>query len=293
MRWIETIWASLLATRFQPINASRRKARSRVETLHAVASIILIMSLSFIQQAKPQTSIILGSGLGNVADAFGIDAELPYADVPGLGNATVAGHAGRFVLATYEDKPLLIAQGRRHLYEGLSAHDVTKNVRFMHSLGVRRLIVTNAAGAICSTFSVGGLMLITDHLNLLGESPLIGAQFHDMSEAYSKAWQDRFHLAASALQVPLHEGVYAAVRGPQYETPAEIRMLRAMGADAVGMSTVPEVIQARALGMEVAGISMLTNWAAGLDAAPLNHAEVIRTGAQASFDLAALIKLAL
>lgn len=251
------------------------------------------MSLPLIQQARPETAIVLGSGLGAVAEAFGIEAEVSYADVPGLSQSTVPGHAGRFLLARLGDKPVLFAQGRRHLYEGLSAHEVAAGIRFMHGLGVRRVLLTNAAGAINRELQVGGLMLIRDHLNLLGQSPLIGAQFHDMTAAYSPAWRSRFHEAAAALSVTLLEGVYAAVLGPQYETPAEVQMLRVLGADAVGMSTAPEVIQARALGMEVAGLSLLTNWAAGLHGDALHHDEVVSMGQRAGADLAALLKLAL
>lgn len=252
------------------------------------------MSLALIQQARPETAIVLGSGLGAVAEAFGIEAELPYAAVPGLGAAGVPGHAGRFVLTRHEGKPLLFAQGRRHIYEGLTAFEVTAGIRFMHGLGVRRVVLTNAAGAICPRLQVGGFMLIRDHLNLLGQSPLTGGpHFIEMATAYSQAWRGQFQAAAAALALSLPEGVYAAVPGPQYETPAEIQMLRVIGADAVGMSTVPEVIQARALGMEVAGLSMLTNWAAGLDSTPLDHADVVRMGMLASQNLAALLKQAL
>jgi purine-nucleoside phosphorylase len=250
--------------------------------------------LATLQDARPETAIVLGSGLGAVAEAFGIEAEVSYADVPGLSASTVPGHAGRFVLARHGGKPILIAQGRRHLYEGLSAVEVTTSIRFMHSVGVKRVVLTNAAGAIHPSFEVGGLMLITDHLNLQGTTPLLGgAHFHDMSEVYSLAWRERFFRAAAQLQMPLHQGVYAALLGPQYETPAEIRMLRALGADAVGMSTVLESIQARALGMEVAGISMLTNWAAGLKPQTLDHAEVVAVGKQAAVQLADLLRLAL
>jgi len=252
------------------------------------------MSLTHLQQARPETAIVLGSGLGGIADALGIEAELPYADVPGLSASTVPGHAGRFVLTRVNGKPVLIAQGRRHLYEGLSAHEVTAGVRFMHTLGVRRIVLTNAAGAIKDSFAVGDLMLITDHLNLLGTTPMLGgAHFHDMSEVYSQAWRAEFLQAAEKLALPLHQGVYAATLGPQYETPAEIRMMRTLGADAVGMSTVPEAIQARALGMEVAGISMLTNWAAGLKAQTLHHSEVVSVGQAASANLVALLKTVL
>lgn len=249
------------------------------------------MSLSRLQQACPETAIVLGSGLGSVAEAWGIEAEVAYADIPGLSASIVPGHAGRFVLSRVNENLVLIAQGRRHLYEGLTAYEVTAGIRFMHTLGVRRIILTNAAGAINASFAVGDLMLITDHLNLLGTTPLLGGpHFHDMSEVYSAPWRARFLQAADQLGLRLHQGVYAATLGPQYETPAEIRMMRTLGADAVGMSTVPEAIQARALGMEVAGISMLTNWAAGLKEQTLDHAEVVSTGQAASANLAALLK---
>jgi purine-nucleoside phosphorylase len=252
------------------------------------------MSLSLIEQARPETAIVLGSGLGSVAEAFGVEAEVSFSEVPGLGASTVPGHAGRLVLCRVSGRPVLIAQGRRHLYEGLSAHEVTAGIRFMHDLGVRRVVLTNAAGAIKDSMVVGELMLITDHLNLQGTSPLLGGpHFHDMSEVYSLAWRERFIQASTQTGTALHQGVYAALTGPQYETPAEIRMLRAIGADAVGMSTVLEAIQARALGMEVAGISMLTNWAAGLKAQTLDHAEVVAVGKQAAVQLAALLRVAL
>ncbi|MES2598966.1 MAG: purine-nucleoside phosphorylase [Verrucomicrobiota bacterium] len=248
------------------------------------------MSLFLLQSARPETAIVLGSGLGTVVDDLGIEAEIPFTDVPGLSASTVPGHAGRLVLSRVSGKDVLIAQGRRHLYEGLTAYEVTASIRFMHELGVKRLVLTNAAGAIKDSMAVGELMLITDHLNLQGTTPLLGGpHFHDMSEVYSATWRERFLTAAAKLQMPLHEGVYAALLGPQYETPAEIRMLRTLGADAVGMSTVPEAIQARALGMEVAGISMLTNWAAGLKPQILDHSEVVAVGKQASVQLAKLL----
>ncbi len=250
--------------------------------------------LRAIQEARPETAIVLGSGLGAVAEAFGIECEVPYDQVPGLSASTVPGHAGRFVLGRQNGSPILLAQGRRHLYEGLSAHEATASIRFMHEIGVRRVVLTNAAGAIHDSFHVGGLMLITDHLNLQGTTPLLGGpHFHDMSEVYSLTLRERMLTAARGLSLTLHQGVYAALLGPQYETPAEIRMLRTLGADAVGMSTVPEAIQARALGMEVAGISMLTNWAAGLKPQTLHHAEVVEVGKAASSDLAKLLQAAL
>lgn len=252
------------------------------------------MSLSLIEAARPETAVVLGSGLGSVAEAFGCEAQVAFGAIPGLGAATVPGHAGRFVLGRIEGRPVLMAQGRRHIYEGISAQDAAAGIRFMHGLGVRRVLLTNAAGALNRTFSVGGLMLITDHINLLGSSPLTGGpHFHDMSEVYHRAWRARILAAAGRLGMTLHQGVYAAVPGPQYETPAEIRMLGILGADAVGMSTVPEAIQARMLGMEVAGISMLTNWAAGLAPQTLSHEEVVQVGGEASTHLTALLRQAI
>ena len=254
-------------------------------------------SLSQLIAAQPRTALILGSGLGAVADSFSPELTVPYAEVPGLPQSKVPGHAGRFVLGRLpaSGAPVVIAQGRSHLYEGLTAAEVTAGVRFLASeLGVQRLVLTNAAGAIDPTFHVGGLMLITDHLNLLGASPLTGGpHFHDMTEVYSSGLRQDFQSAADGLGLRLHQGVYAAVPGPQYETPAEIRMLRTLGAQAVGMSTVPEAIQARALGLEVAGLSLLTNWAAGLAPATLHHSEVVEVGHAAGQDLARLLHAAL
>lgn len=241
----------------------------------------------------PGTGIVLGSGLGAVAESFEPELVVPYAEVVGMPVSTVPGHAGRFVLGRVPgtDRRVVIAQGRSHLYEGLSAREITAGVRFMaEELGIKRLILTNAAGAIDPSFEVGGLMMLTDHLNLLGVSPLTGGpHFHDMSTVYSLRLREAFFAAADRLGMRLHHGVYAAVPGPQYETPAEVRMLRTLGAQAVGMSTVPEAIQARALGLEVAGLSMLTNWGAGLAPATLDHAEVVQVGAEASLGLGRLL----
>lgn len=249
------------------------------------------MSLVVIQSARPALGIVLGSGLGSVAEALEIEAVLAYSDVPGLPVSKVPGHAGRFVLARPGGVPVVIAQGRSHLYEGLSAKEVTAQVRFFHEIGVKTVMLTNAAGAINSTFAVGEMMLITDHINLTGTTPLLGGpHFHDMTEVYSAAKRSRVKDIAAANQIPLHEGVYASLLGPQYETPAEIRMLRTIGADAVGMSTVLEAIQARALKMEVIGLSTLTNWAAGLSTATLDHHEVMETGRSVANQLTTLIK---
>jgi purine-nucleoside phosphorylase len=251
------------------------------------------MNLTLFKAASPTTAIILGSGMSDVADAFRPEAELAFSAVRSLGEATVPGHSGRFILGRHAGQAIVISQGRRHLYEGLKARAVTAGVRFLYELGVRRVLFTNAAGAIDPAFHIGGLMLIRDHLNLTGTSPLEGPQFIDMSAAYSAEWRQRLRSAALDLRLSLYEGVYAGVVGPQYETPAEVQMLRILGAQAVGMSTVLEVIQARALGMEVAALSLLTNWAAGLAPAEVSHGDVLSTGARASANLAALLKGAL
>jgi purine-nucleoside phosphorylase len=249
------------------------------------------MSLEQLRQAQPRLGIVLGSGLGPVAESLGIESTLPYSSIPGMHSATVPGHAGRFVLVRIDGVPVLIAQGRSHLYEGLSAAQVTAQVRVMHDIGVRTLVLTNAAGAIHPGFAVGELMVLSDHLNLTGTSPLIGGpHFKDMTELYSKSLRAQLHAIARRSGIPLHEGVYAGLIGPQYETPAEIRMLRTLGADAVGMSTVLEAIQARALDIEVAGISTLTNWAAGITDASLNHEEVMAAGNAVVAQLTSLVR---
>ena len=252
------------------------------------------MNTESLRNAKPETAVVLGSGLGTVAESLGIEATVPYADVPGLPVSKVPGHSGRFVLVRVAGRPVLFAQGRSHLYEGLSAREITAGVRFMAEIGVKKLVLTNAAGTLNTAFAPGQFMMLLDHINLTGTTPLLGGpHFHDMTEVYSKRLRSIIRLAATDAGIKLLEGVYAATLGPQYETPAEIRMLRALGADAVGMSTVPEAIQARALGLEVAGISILTNWAAGMQTEPLNHAEVIEAGRTVTNDFARLLKAAL
>lgn len=189
---------------------------------------------------------------------------------------------------------MVLAQGRGHLYEGYTAAEVTAGIRFLAACGVERVILTNAAGSLNPGFPPGEWMTIADHLNLTGTSPLLGSgNFVDMTEVYSSRLRLHFREAAGAAGLPLHEGIYAGLVGPQYETPAEIRMLGKLGADAVGMSTVLEAIQARALGLEVAGFSCLSNWAAGISPEPLNHAEVLRTGATAAEGFCNLLERAL
>lgn len=235
------------------------------------------------------TGIVLGSGLGPLADAVEIEREVPFAET-GLPVSSVPGHAGKFVFGKLAGAPVVLMKGRVHLYEGHPARAVTAGVRWMAAQGVKRLILTNAAGTLNPDFKPGSWMMFSDHLNLTGTSPLEGADFIDLSAAYDPAWRAEFRDAARASRMALHEGVYAGLRGPQYETPAEVRMLRALGADAVGMSTVLETIQARSLGLPVTAFSCLTNWAAGISATPLDHHEVLETGQQAAEAMIGLLK---
>jgi len=234
--------------------------------------------------------MVLGSGLGPLADEIVVDAEFAFSDA-GIPESSVPGHSGKFLRGGLAGAEVLVMKGRVHLYEGHSAQVVTAGVRWMVSQGVNALVLTNAAGTLNPQFVPGEWMMLSDHLNLTSVSPLVGAEFVDMSEAYDAVWREAFREAANALGMPLHEGVYAGLRGPQFETPAEIRMLRAMGADAVGMSTVLETIQARALGLPVVAFSCLTNWAAGISQTPLNHEEVLETGKQAAGAMTDLLKV--
>jgi len=243
---------------------------------------------------RPKVALVLGSGLGGFADACKKKFELSYASVPGLPESKVPGHAGKFVGAELGGVPLLLAVGRVHFYEGHSARQVAAHVRLMAGLGPEILVLTNAAGTLHPDFSPGGWMMLNDHLNLTAASPLSGGpNFFDMSEVYDGDLRSIFRRRAQELGIGLHEGVYACLPGPQYETPAEIRMLRTLGADAVGMSTVFEAIQARALGLRVAAFSCLTNWAAGITSAPLSHQEVMETGRSAASVLGRLLDSAL
>lgn len=232
----------------------------------------------------PQIGLILGSGLGVLADLIEKPIVLDYAHIPHFPVSTVEGHAGELVVGSIQGKNVLIMKGRFHAYEGYDVSTVSFPVRVMKQLGIETLIVTNAAGGINTSYQVGDLMVISDHLNLTGRNPLIGpndsalgVRFPDMSEAYSRRLRQLAHEVAAKQDFKLQEGVYVGLLGPNYETPAEIRMIRTLGGDAVGMSTVPEVIVARHAGIEVLGFSCISNMAAGILDQPLSHAEVMET----------------
>ena len=241
-----------------------------------------------------QTALVLGSGLSPLGDLLEVDFEIPYSDVEGLPAPAVAGHCGRFLAARCGGRKLLVAVGRVHLYEGWDAEDVVRGVAFLQAAGISRIILTNAAGSLNRQIRPGGWMMVSDHLNLTGKSPLTGSpHFLDLSNLYSPRLRAAFSAAAKATGLDLPEGVYAAVHGPQYETPAEIRMLGILGADVVGMSTVLEAIKAHSLGLEVAALSCITNWAAGLSGLKLNHEEVISCGHASVATLALLLDAAI
>ena len=224
-----------------------------------------------------EIGIVLGSGLNSLVSES--SESVAYSEFPELPKPSVPGHAGRFVSGNIGGTRVIFAQGRVHLYEGHPARQVTAGIRTLAAAGIKRLILTNAAGVANQSFSPGFWMMITDQLNLTGTTPLLGsAEFVDLTETYSKKWRAEFAQAAKAQNIELFEGVYAGCLGPQYETPAEVRMLRRLGADAIGMSTVLEAIQARALGLEIAGFSCLTNWAAGIGDGNLSHTKVLETG---------------
>jgi len=245
---------------------------------------------------EPTLGIILGSGLGGLAGRIEDAVAVPFAEVPGFPQAMVVGHSGRVILGRLAGRSVVALAGRFHMYEGHSAALAGFPVRVLHALGARTLFVSNAAGGIRPSFAPGDLMIITDHLNLMFRNPLAGAlepgdvRFPDMSEPYDRALAALLRREATTLGIPLREGVYCGLLGPTYETPAEVRMLAALGADAVGMSTVPEVIVARALGMRVAGVSCITNFASGTTPNPLSHAEVLETTALIAARFEALVE---
>ena len=245
-------------------------------------------ALQQLRDWNAKIAIILGSGLNAIVqDPI---ESIDYAEFSEIPKPRVPGHAGKFSLCEIAGARVIFAQGRVHLYEGYSAGEVTASVGMLSNVGVKKLVVTNAAGALSEKFKPGDWMMINDHLNLTGTSPLIGwPEFLDLGNAYSARLQKQFCDAARKLGIVLHQGVYAAVVGPQYETAAEVRMLQNLGADAVGMSTVLEVIQARALEMEVAGFSCITNLATGLSSTTLSHGEVLETGHKAANDFSRLL----
>lgn len=243
----------------------------------------------------PEIGIILGSGLGELADEY-CDLAIPYADIPKFIKSNVEGHKGRLVFAEIEGKEVVMMQGRNHFYEGHSMNDITYPVKVMKQLGVKTLILTNAAGAVNESFRPADLMIITDHINFLGTNPLIGpnddtlgTRFPDMSEVYKKDLVKLAERCADKLFIDIQKGVYLASTGPSYETPAEIYMMRAMGADAVGMSTVPEAIVANYCGLDVLGISCISNSASGVSDTKLSHEEVIETTNKAKSRFKSLI----
>ena len=245
----------------------------------------------------PRIAVVLGSGLGAFADGLGDAVSIPYADLPHWPLSRVAGHEGRLVIGVKSGRVIAALSGRCHAYEGHDLRTVTFAVRALGVLGIKTVILTNAAGGVNTSFSQGALMVIDDHLNLMGSNPLVGVnddrlgpRFPDMSEVYSARLRGLADETARAASLTLPHGVYAALLGPSYETPAEIRYLRRIGADAVGMSTVPEAIAARHMGMEVLGISCITNMAAGILQQPLDHREVMETARRVRGQFVALLE---
>ena len=245
----------------------------------------------------PAVGVVLGSGLGAFANAVEDVVEIPYEDIPGWPQATAVGHAGRLVLGSFGGVPVAVMRGRAHLYEGISPAKVVFGIRVLGLLGIRTLVLTNAVGAIDDSLRPGQLVLISDHLNLQAQSPLVGPndeslgpRFPDMSYAYDPELRAAAQAAADRLGLDLGEGVYAAWLGPAFETPAEIRMLRTLGADTVGMSTVPEVLAARHMGIRCLAVSCVTNLAAGVSPEPIDHEQVLEVGARAADSLVALLR---
>ena len=249
---------------------------------------------------RPRIGLVLGSGLGGFAETLTEAARVPYAEIPSFPRSTAIGHAGHMVVGKAGDVAVAAMQGRVHLYEGYSAQEITFPIRVFHRMGIRAVILTNAAGGINLSYSQGALVVIRDHINLQGQNPLVGpnddrfgVRFPDMTEAYAKSYRRIARDAAGKLGTTLHEGVYVGLLGPSYETPAEIEHLRRIGVDLVGLSTVAEVIAARHMGMKVLAISCVTNMAAGILDQPLSHAEVMETGERVKTIFEALVKAVL
>jgi purine-nucleoside phosphorylase len=256
-----------------------------------------VQFIASVTPIRPRVAVVLGSGLGAFADELSDSISIAYADIPGFPKSTAVGHAGKLILGNFAGVPTAVMAGRFHLYEGYTAAQAAFGVRVLGKLGAGKLILTNAAGGIGSHLTEGCLVLMTDHINLQGQNPLtgpnddsLGPRFPDMTEAYCMEARRVAHGAAAELGIELKEGVYAALPGPSYETPAEIRYLRCIGADLVGMSTVPEVIAANHMGIQVLGISCVTNLAAGMSGKKLHHEEVLAIGERVRGSLVALLK---
>jgi purine-nucleoside phosphorylase len=246
---------------------------------------------------RPKVAVVLGSGLGAFADTLQSSGVIPYSEIPGWPQSTAVGHAGKLVVGTIDGLPVVALAGRAHLYEGYTAQQSVHGIRVLAQSGVESVILTNAAGGVNPSFGPGQLVLISDHINLLGQNPLtgpnddsLGPRFPDMTEAYSKRYRQIAREAASEIGLDLQAGVYAAVPGPSYETPSEIRYLRAIGADLVGMSTVLETIAANHMGMKVLGISCVTNYAAGVTDQKLDHKEVLEVGERVKGTIVELLR---
>jgi len=247
--------------------------------------------------AEAPVAIVLGSGLGAFAEDLTDVTSIPYDEIPGFAHATVQGHAGRLVIGRAGDVTVAAMQGRFHFYEGYSLQDVTFPIRVLKLLGVRTLVLTNAAGTLKIEFTPGSLMVISDHLNLIGDNPLrgenderFGPRFPDLTSVYARRLQDIVIDEAKAMGLEVRRGTYAALSGPSYETPAEIHMMRTLGADVVGMSTVPEAIVARHMDMQVVGISCITNLAAGISDKPIDHSQVMAIGERVREDFTTLLR---
>ena len=279
------------------MNAAATSSSSRnasAQFSHAEAAARFIQRKT---KLRPQIALVLGSGLGAFADEFADATRIPYAKIPHFPRSTAIGHAGQLVIGKVEGIAVAGMQGRVHLYEGYSPQQVAFPVRVFSRLGVKAVILTNAAGGIKKEFTQGRLVVISDHINLQGANPLsgpneekFGLRFPDMTSAYDKKFRELTLAAGHKLGIELGEGVYAALAGPSYETPAEIRYLRSIGADLVGMSTVPEVIAARHSGMRALGISCVTNAAAGVLDQPLNHLEVLETAERVKSQFIGLLR---
>jgi purine-nucleoside phosphorylase len=276
------------------MSAMPAEPHARGEFAHSQRAAKYILSKS---RLRPKIAVVLGSGLGAFADELAGATRVPYAKIPGFPKPTAEGHAGRLVLGKVNDVAVAVMQGRVHFYEGYSPQEVVYPIRVLRQLGIQAAILTNAAGAINLSFKPGDLVVMRDHISLHSINPLIGpnearfgTRFPDMSEAYFKPYREIALAEGKKLGMDLKEGIYAALTGPSFETPAEIRYLRTMGADMVGMSTVPEVIAARHMGIRVLGISCMTNMAAGILDQPLSHAEVMETGERVKVQFEALLR---